>query len=110
MSEFKQYRRTQIAELREYEPGEMLSDRVSVSLADFKNGSPQAGDMIARNPKNHEDQWLVAADYFGDNFEEVSEASVLDDFVAYVVDRGENIWWLDGHLEAFLESRNGGPT
>jgi hypothetical protein len=32
-------------------------------------GSPKAGDMIARNPGNHEDQWLVAAQYFADNFE-----------------------------------------
>lgn len=27
--------------------------------------------MIARNPKNHEDQWLVAEKYFKDNFEEI---------------------------------------
>jgi uncharacterized protein YozE (UPF0346 family) len=25
--------------------------------------------MIARNPKNHDDQWLVAKQYFEDNFE-----------------------------------------
>jgi hypothetical protein len=25
--------------------------------------------MIARNPKNHKDQWLVAQIYFEDNFE-----------------------------------------
>jgi hypothetical protein len=28
--------------------------------------------MIARNPKNHADKWLVAAAYFADNFECVS--------------------------------------
>ena len=28
--------------------------------------------MIARNPKNHDDQWLVAKQYFEDNFEEVN--------------------------------------
>jgi hypothetical protein len=28
-----------------------------------------ARDMIARNPRNHEDQWLVSAQYFADNFE-----------------------------------------
>ena len=27
--------------------------------------------MIARNPKNHKDQWLVAREYFADNFEPV---------------------------------------
>lgn len=53
---FKQYRRKQIAELRPYEPGEVLSDRVSISPADRDAGSPKAGDMIARNPKNHDDQ------------------------------------------------------
>jgi uncharacterized protein YozE (UPF0346 family) len=25
--------------------------------------------MIARNPKNHDDQWLVAKQYFENNFE-----------------------------------------
>lgn len=68
MSEFIKYRRSQIAELRTYEVGEDLKD-VSISAEDTKAGSPKAGDMIARNPKNHADQWLVAAKYFGDNFE-----------------------------------------
>lgn len=69
MTAFKQYRRKQIAELRPYVEGEDLSDRVSVSAADRDAGSPKLGDMIARNPKNHDDQWLVAAQYFADNFE-----------------------------------------
>lgn len=69
MNEFKQYRRKQISELRPYEPGEALSDKVSISVADLAGGSPKAGDMIARNPKNYEDQWLVAGAYFQDNFE-----------------------------------------
>lgn len=67
---FKQFRRKQIAELREYVPGEAL-DRVSISDADKDSGSPKLGDMIARNPKNHDDQWLVAAKYFADNFEPI---------------------------------------
>jgi hypothetical protein len=71
MSEFKQYRRKQIAELRTYEPGEVFGVAVSVSQADAVAGSPKPGDMIARNPKNHNDQWLVAAQYFADNFEPV---------------------------------------
>jgi hypothetical protein len=69
---FKQYHRKQIAELRPYSPGEVLSDRVSISPADRDAGSPKLGDMIARNPKNPDDQWLVAQDYFEDNFEPVS--------------------------------------
>jgi hypothetical protein len=71
MSEFKKYRRTNIAEMREFVPGEGLDERVSVSLADLDNGSPKAGDMIARNPENHDDQWLVAKEYFDANFEPI---------------------------------------
>lgn len=67
---FKQYRRRQIAELAEWHEGFNM-DRVSVSAADAEAGSPRLGDMIARNPKNHGDRWLVAAQYFKDNFEEV---------------------------------------
>ena len=67
---FKQYRRKQIAELRPWQPGDDMIN-VSVSTEDAKGGSPKAGDMIARNPKNHADQWLVAAQYFSDNFEPV---------------------------------------
>ena len=44
---------------------------ISVSDQDLRNGSPKIGDMIARNPKNHLDQWLVAEQYFKDNFEPV---------------------------------------
>lgn len=71
MGEFKQYRRKQIAELRPYVEGKVLSDRVSLTAADLEAGSPKAGDMIARNPKNHDDQWLIAAEYFKNNFEPV---------------------------------------
>lgn len=66
--EFQQYRRKQIAELRPYVQGEAI-DQISIAPEDTKNGSPKEGDMIARNPKNHRDQWLVAATYFADNFE-----------------------------------------
>lgn len=69
MSEFKQYRRKSISEMRPYVEGEELNEIVSISDADLKNGSPKLGDMIARNPKNHEDQWLVAKEYFEDNLE-----------------------------------------
>lgn len=68
MSNFTQYRRKQIAELRPYEIGEDLA-LVSIAEVDKAAGSPKLGDMIARNPKNHSDQWLVAAQYFKDNFE-----------------------------------------
>lgn len=72
MIEFKQYRRTQIAEMAPWRPGFNMQ-RVSVSAPDAEAGSPKPGDMIARNPKNHDDQWLVAAQYFADNFEPMVE-------------------------------------
>lgn len=70
MNEYKQYRRTQIAEMI---PVEQLTqfelEGVSISKPDLEAGSPKVGDMVARNPKNHADRWLVAAQYFADNFE-----------------------------------------
>ena len=70
MSEFKQYRRSQIGELRPYVEGESMVG-ISISQPDRDAGSPKVGDMIARNPANHMDKWLVAAKYFADNFEPV---------------------------------------
>lgn len=78
MAEFKQYRRTQVAEMRPYSMGENM-DWISISAADKAAGSPKEGDMIARNPKDHYDEWLVAAQYFADNFEPIPAAIQLGD-------------------------------
>lgn len=75
MSQFQKYRRTQIAEMADWEPGFDMT-RVSVSDADKEAGSPKLGDKIARNPANHADRWLVAADYFAVNFEPMTAAPV----------------------------------
>jgi len=85
MSYFEKFRRKQIAELRtvtqedvnEFKERNLVSAHetkdnvieVSISDVDLANGSPKIGDMIARNPKNYLDQWLVAEQYFNDNFE-----------------------------------------
>lgn len=66
---WKQYKRKGLSEMRPYVEGEELSPRVSISTADRDNGSPKIGDMIARNPIDHDDQWLVAQKYFEDNLE-----------------------------------------
>ena len=70
---FKKYKRVQVAELHEYDPNALYSEsfmsRLSISETDKENGSPKTGDMIARNPKNHDDIWLIAKDYFDENFE-----------------------------------------
>jgi len=77
MSDWKRYKRKGLSEMREYVPGEDL-DGVSISDADVRNESPQPGDMIARNPKNHDDQWLVAATYFRDNLDPAGEEGGSD--------------------------------
>ena len=65
--EFKQYQRSQIAELRlvtesdikDFESDKVIYSirdtefKVSISDVDLKNGSPKIGDMIAGNPQNH---------------------------------------------------------
>lgn len=71
MSKYKQYRRKQIAELADWQPGFDMTG-VSVSDTDKQNGSPKAGDKIARNPANHNDRWLIAAEYFATNFAPIS--------------------------------------
>ena len=68
MSQFQQYRRKNLSEMRPWVFGDDM-DGISVSAEDASNGSPKEGDMIARNPKNHADQWLVAKQYFEDNLE-----------------------------------------
>lgn len=68
MIEYRKYRRSQIAELADWQPGFDMSG-VSISDTDKAAGSPQLGDKIARNPKNHADRWLVASEYFTANFE-----------------------------------------
>lgn len=65
---WKQYKRKGLSEMRPYVKGEDVT-HVSISEQDKQNGSPKQGDMIARNPANYADQWLVAQQYFNDNLE-----------------------------------------
>jgi hypothetical protein len=70
-----QYKRTQISEMKYWNEFTDMTG-VSVSQVDRDAGSPKLGDMIARNPKNHSDQWLVSAQYFADNFESTGEQAL----------------------------------
>jgi len=77
---WKKYRRPGITEMRPWLPDEDITG-LSISADDFRNGSPKMGDMIARNPKNHADRWLVNAAYFfpisrrsKTNFQRICEA------------------------------------
>lgn len=68
MTDFQQFRRKEIAEMRPWREGDKMTG-ISISDSDRIAGSPKTGDMIARNPLDHMDQWLVAAAYFSVNFE-----------------------------------------
>lgn len=68
--EWAQFKRKGLSEMRPYVHGEDVT-HISISEPDRQNGSPKEGDMIARNPKNHADQWLVAEKYFNENLEPV---------------------------------------
>jgi hypothetical protein len=70
MNTWKKYRRVGLSEMRPYVTGEDMT-KISISDVDRLNGSPRKGDMIARNPNDHGDQWLVAKAYFENNLEEV---------------------------------------
>lgn len=64
--EWRQFERHAVQELRPWGPDVDMT-KVSVSSVDAQAGSPKAGDWIARNPKDHDDQWLVSAKYFAEN-------------------------------------------
>jgi len=55
MTEYKKYRRKQVAEMRPYQDGDDLNG-VSISDVDRNAGSPKPGDMIARNLNGYSDQ------------------------------------------------------
>jgi hypothetical protein len=61
---WKQYRKKGLTKMRPYVVGE---DLTSISVS--KEDTPEIGGMIARNSKNHYDQWYVAKKYFNDNYE-----------------------------------------
>lgn len=65
MADWKQYKRKGLSEMRPYILGEDLTN-ISVAAVD---DPPTDMGMIARNPKNHADQWYVARKYFEDNLE-----------------------------------------
>lgn len=81
MSEFKKYVKSGIAEMRpitendiaSYEKNNYINSIngfiVSISDVDKENNSPKIGDMIARNPKDYTDQWLVSKEYFETNYD-----------------------------------------
>ena len=81
------YRRAGLSEMRPYVFDEDLTG-ISVSEPDLEFMSICAvqgrdpGGYIARNPKNHADQWYVAQAYFDENLEPLEEPVVARDEAA----------------------------
>lgn len=70
MSAFRKYNRLPMcSELRPAVDGDENDSTISISKSDKAAGSPKPGDMVARNPKDHDDQWLVSKEYFETNFD-----------------------------------------
>ncbi len=86
---FKKYRRSQIAQLApvtkelENDLSWFEANKVSISEFDKSNGSPKIGDMIARNPQDHADMWLVAEKYFSENYEPY-KVSIFDRIKTFI--------------------------
>lgn len=68
----KEYIKKQGQAMMPWEPDIPMA-LVSISEADKANGSPKKGDMIAVNPKDSTDMWLVAEKFFQDNYTEAAE-------------------------------------
>ena len=101
MSKFKQYTRTSIIEMRPVTNADTFAslrkERVYISSADAKTGSPKVGDQIIRNSENHDDKWLVAEKYFNKNFIEVFPYNTWEiDDIVWVRDSSEEAW-IKGH-------------
>jgi len=69
IEDYTLYRKKSLQPMRPWDKDTDMT-RVSISAADRNNGSPIPGDMIAHNPKDPEDQQLVAGLFFLENYEQ----------------------------------------
>jgi hypothetical protein len=66
------YRKKSLQELIPWTPDIPMA-LVSISAADLIKGSPKQGDMLACNPEDVTDWWLVEAQFFNDSYEWFSD-------------------------------------
>jgi len=104
------YRRTGLSEMRPYVLDEDLGG-ISVSDPDLEFMSISVvqgrdpGGYIARNPKNHADQWYVAQAYFDANLEPLDEPATARDEAAELRAALEAVWsWLRSEFPAAPDS------
>lgn len=67
--QFVQYSRITIVEARPYVAGEDMTNILVIPGTE-----PKEGDMIARNPRDRDEQWLMPHGEFTTNFESVAES------------------------------------
>jgi len=68
------YRKKELQELIPWND-KFPTHSVNISAADKANGSPKDGDMIAFNPEDSGDMWLVPEKLFIDNYVVVADVS-----------------------------------
>lgn len=98
--EYKRFARKGIALMCDWVP-EMDMTGVSIPEADLKNGCPKIGDMIAVNPKNPDDRWLIEEQYHKDNFTPIDEDS---EHVGEVI--SGKVWAVRGYPDTVFDSNN----
>lgn len=113
------YRRTGLSEMRPYVPKEPLAT-ISVSAPDMDTitraltEGRDPGGYIARNPKNHADQWYVAQAYFDENLEPLDEPATARDEAAELRAENERLradlfeYVLDGFVQGAHRQEDGG--
>jgi len=74
MSEWKKYRKTGIAEMKPLLHKDWNPRTLNLSVADRANGHPKMGDMLARDPLNHSDRWVVSGTFFRSHYVPLEES------------------------------------
>ena len=69
MSNWKNYIKMAAQPMRPYVPGEDLT-----GISVWEGDTPEEGGMIARNPKDPNDQWYVGKEFFNNNYIEMMES------------------------------------
>lgn len=67
---FRLHRMKRTTPMRPWVEGEDMTG-IAVDATTAAEGGPQPGDMVAHNPGNPQDQWLVRADHYRMHFEPV---------------------------------------
>ena len=64
---WKKYRKSTVTEIMPWS-ADVSMDAVSMGPEDRASGHPREGDMVARNPANPSDMWLLTKEFFEANY------------------------------------------